>query len=77
MLLITTKNSNIVEDLDTLRLCAKIVTDIVPNVSDVTINEHAFDLISAFDEVITLGYRYGWSSRRHCYKQTNNSNNNK
>ena len=55
LLLITTKASNIVEDLGTLRLLAKVVPDIAGGFQEHAIQEHAFDLIFAFDEVLTAG----------------------
>lgn len=55
LLLVTTKASNIVEDLGTLRLLAKVVPDVAGGLQESAINEHAFDLIFAFDEVITAG----------------------
>lgn len=55
LLLITTKASNIVEDLGTLRLLAKVVPDVTGSLSEHAINEHAFEIIFAFDEVLTTG----------------------
>ncbi|KAL3912664.1 MAG: hypothetical protein SGILL_006795, partial [Bacillariaceae sp.] len=55
LLLVTTKASNIVEDLGTLRLLAKIVPDVAGGMQEHAINEHAFELIFAFDEVLTAG----------------------
>lgn len=55
LLLITTKASNIVEDLGTLRLLAKVVPDVAGGLMEHSINEHAFDIIFAFDEVLTAG----------------------
>jgi coatomer subunit delta len=55
LLLITTKTSNIVEDLGTLRLLAKVVPDVAGGFMEHSINEHAFELIFAFDEVLTAG----------------------
>lgn len=55
LLLITTKGSNIVEDLGTLRLLAKLVPDVAGGLSEQSIHEHAFELIFAFDEVLTAG----------------------
>jgi hypothetical protein len=55
LLLVTTKASNIVEDLGTLRLLAKVVPDVAGGLQEHTINEHAFELIFAFDEVLTSG----------------------
>jgi coatomer subunit delta len=55
LLLITTKASNIVEDLGTLRLLAKVVPDVAGGLHEHAIHEHAFDIIFAFDEVLTAG----------------------
>ncbi len=55
LLLITTKASNIVEDLGTLRLLAKVVPDVAGGLQENAINAHAFELIFAFDEVLTAG----------------------
>ncbi|CAJ1970240.1 unnamed protein product [Cylindrotheca closterium] len=55
LLLVTTKASNIVEDLGTLRLLAKVVPDVAGGLQEHTINENAFELIFAFDEVLTAG----------------------
>lgn len=55
LLLITTKASNIVEDLGTLRLLAKVIPDVAGAVTEPSIHEHAFELIFAFDEVLTAG----------------------
>lgn len=56
-MLITNKQSNILEDLDTLRLLAKIVPEFVPSLEEEAIARCAFDLVFAFDEVISLGYK--------------------
>ncbi|CAB9500647.1 Coatomer subunit delta [Seminavis robusta] len=55
LLLITTKTSNIVEDLGTLRLLAKVVPDVAGGLQEQAINDNAFELIFAFDEVLTTG----------------------
>lgn len=58
LLLITTKASNIVEDLDTLRLLSKVVPEFAGGTSEEKVSEKAFELVFAFDEVIaTGGYR--------------------
>lgn len=54
LLLITNRASNIVEDLETLRLLSKVVPDIAGaanNLSEEKISEKCFELIFAFDEV--------------------------
>jgi len=55
LLLITNKASNIVEDLETLRLLSKVVPDIAGGYTEEKISDKAFELIFAFDEVITTG----------------------
>lgn len=58
LLIITNRASNIVEDLDTLRLLSKVVPNITGtagNLSEDKVIEYAFDLLFAFDEVITTG----------------------
>lgn len=55
LLIITTKTSNIVEDLGTLRLLAKVIPDTAGNLSESAITTSAFELIFAFDEVLTVG----------------------
>ena len=59
LLLITNKASNIVEDLETLRLISKVVPEYCGGgmISEDVVQKNAFDLIFAFDEVISLGYR--------------------
>lgn len=58
VLLITTKNSNIVEDLDTLRLLGKILPEYAPRygvVDEESVMEASFEIIYSFDEVIDWG----------------------
>merc|ERR1712131_13933 len=57
MVLITTKNSNILEDLETLRLFSRVIPEYCRVLEETEISEHCFDLIFAFDEIVALGYR--------------------
>lgn len=57
MLLITTKASNILEDLETLRLFARVIPEYCRNLEESDIVDQAFPLIFAFDEIVALGYR--------------------
>ncbi len=57
LLLITNKQSNILEDLDTLRLLSKIVPEFAMSYEEDDIVKQAFELVSAFDEVISLGHK--------------------
>eukprot|EP01087_Luapelamoeba_hula_P000203 TRINITY_DN1012_c0_g1_i1.p1 TRINITY_DN1012_c0_g1~~TRINITY_DN1012_c0_g1_i1.p1 ORF type:complete len:509 (-),score=113.75 TRINITY_DN1012_c0_g1_i1:83-1609(-) len=57
MLLLTNKSSNILEDLETLHLLAKIVPEYCRILEEDEVLARAFELIAAFDEVIAVGYR--------------------
>ncbi|KAJ2339943.1 coatomer subunit delta, partial [Coemansia sp. RSA 2618] len=55
--LITTRQSNIVQDMDTLYLVARAVSDICDVSDQQDVVMHGFDIILAFDEIISQGYR--------------------
>lgn len=55
VLIITNKTSNIVEDLHTIQLLAKLVPDICGSLSDASIREKQFELVFGFDELLTAG----------------------
>lgn len=66
LLLVTNKQSNILEDLETLRLLSKLVPDycqVALNtyehqpLDEDTIQRYSFDLLMAFDEVISFGHK--------------------
>ncbi|CAN8257122.1 unnamed protein product [Cochlearia groenlandica] len=57
LLLVTTKQSNILEDLDTLRMLSKLVPEYSMSLDEEGIGRAAFELIFAFDEVISLGHK--------------------
>jgi hypothetical protein len=59
MVLITSKRSNILQDIETLHLFAQVVTSVCRGTSldEREISRNAFELLSAFDEIVCLGYR--------------------
>ncbi|ETI20047.1 hypothetical protein G647_09062 [Cladophialophora carrionii CBS 160.54] len=57
LVLITNKQSNILQDIDSLHLFGQVVTSICKKTDEREILRNAFDLLSAFDELVTMGYR--------------------
>ncbi|KAI1261912.1 anaphase-promoting complex, cyclosome, subunit 4-domain-containing protein [Xylariaceae sp. FL1019] len=57
MVLITNKQSNILQDIDSLHLFAQVVSSICRGLDRSEIENNACELFSAFDEIVTLGYR--------------------
>nr|XP_043609221.1 coatomer subunit delta-2-like [Erigeron canadensis] len=57
LILVTNKQSNILEDLDTLRLLSKVVPEFSPSLDEEGVTKYAFELIFAFDEAISLGHK--------------------
>lgn len=55
VLLITDKQSNILQDIGTLRLLAQLVSDMTRNQDEREVMANAFEILCAFDEVITQG----------------------
>lgn len=57
MILITNKSSNILQDIDTLHLFARTVSDLCRSLDERDVLRNSFELLSAFDEIVSLGYR--------------------
>ncbi|EGN93532.1 hypothetical protein SERLA73DRAFT_189226 [Serpula lacrymans var. lacrymans S7.3] len=57
ILLITNKASNILQDIETLHLFARVVSDMCRSADEREIQRNSFELLSAFDEIVSLGYR--------------------
>lgn len=57
IVLITNRQSNILQDIDSLHLFAQVTTSICKSLEEREIVRNAFELLSAFDELVTLGYR--------------------
>ncbi|KAI1330362.1 putative coatomer subunit delta [Xylariaceae sp. FL0255] len=57
MVLITNKQSNILQDIDSLHLFAQVVSNTCRTLDEREILKNAYELLSAFDELVTLGYR--------------------
>ncbi|RPB20097.1 Longin-like protein [Terfezia boudieri ATCC MYA-4762] len=57
MVLITNKQSNILQDIDSLHLFAQITQSICRTTDEREILRNAFELLGAFDEAVALGYK--------------------
>ena len=57
IVLITNRQSNILQDIDSLHLFAQVVSSICKSLDEREILRNAYELLSAFDELVTLGYR--------------------
>lgn len=57
ILLITNKASNILQDIETLHLFARVVSDMCRSAEEREILKNSFELLGAFDEIVSLGYR--------------------
>lgn len=57
MILITTKNSNILQDIDSLQLFARAVSDQCHSLDEQDIVLSCFEILEAFDEIVAMGYR--------------------
>lgn len=57
MVLITNRQSNILQDIDSLHLFAQVVNSVCKKLDEREILRNAFELLSAFDELVTMGYR--------------------
>jgi hypothetical protein len=57
MVLITNRQSNILQDIDSLHLFAQVVSSVCKSLDEREILRNAYELLSAFDEIVSLGYR--------------------
>ena len=57
IVLITNKASNILQDIETLHLFARVVSDMCRSAEEREILKQAFELLGAFDEMVNMGYR--------------------
>ena len=58
MVLITNRQSNILQDIDSLHLFVQVVNSICKGgLDEREILKNAYELLSAFDEIVTLGFR--------------------
>ena len=56
MVLITSRQSNIIQDIATLHLFARCVGEECTTIDEKEVTRNAFELLFAFDEIVTIGY---------------------
>lgn len=56
MVLITSRQSNIIQDIATLHLFARCVGEECAMIDEKEVTRNAFELLFAFDEIVTVGY---------------------
>ena len=57
LILITTKNSNIIEDTEILKLIYRLIQDLCGSIDNDSIVENAFEIMLGVDDIVSLGYR--------------------
>lgn len=57
VVLLTNKQLNILQDIDTLHLFVSVVSNTLRSVDEKEIFANAFEILSAFDEIVNLGYK--------------------
>jgi len=57
LILITTKNSNIIEDTEILKLIYRLIQDLCGTINSESIVDNAFEIMLGIDDIVSLGYR--------------------
>ena len=57
LILITDKESNLIEDIEITKIVYRLLQDICGNITEVSIKENAFELIMGIDDIVNMGYR--------------------
>ena len=57
LILITTKNSNIIEDTEILKLIYRLIQDSCGQINSESIVKNAFEIMLGIDDIVTLGFR--------------------
>ena len=57
LILITTKNSNIIEDTEILKLIYRLIQDLCGAINSESIVTNAFEIMLGIDDIVSLGYR--------------------
>lgn len=57
LVLLTDKDSNLIEDIEITKLIYRLIQDICGNISENNLVENAFEIIMGIDDIVSMGYR--------------------
>jgi hypothetical protein len=57
LVLITTKQSNVIEDIEIIKLINRLMQDICGTISETSIVDNAYEVMMGLDDIVCLGYR--------------------
>ena len=57
LVLITSKNSNIIEDTEIIKLIYRLFQDLCGVLTESSVSQNAFELLMGIDDIVCLGYR--------------------
>jgi hypothetical protein len=57
LILITDRESNLIEDIEITKIVYRLLQDICGNITENSIKENAFELIMGIDDIVNMGYR--------------------
>jgi len=57
VVLITSKTSNIIEDIEIIKLIYRLAQDLCGNIVESSVSTNAFELMLGIDDIVCLGYR--------------------
>jgi hypothetical protein len=57
IVLITNKSSNIIEDIEIIKLIYRLIQDLCGEINEISISKNAFELFMGIDDIVCMGYR--------------------
>lgn len=57
LVLITSKQSNIIEDTEIIKLIYRLIQDLCGTINEINITLHSFELTMGIDDIVFMGYR--------------------
>jgi len=57
LILLTDKDSNLIEDLEIIKIIYRLIQEICGSISESTIVNNSFDLLLGIDDIVNMGYR--------------------